>query len=108
VIGGGAGGVRGLMPASASRIARMCSGVVPQQPPARFSSPSFAIASSVAAISSGDSVYSPSSLGSPALGCTLTGNSATRDNSRMCGCSSVAPSEQFRPMAVMGACRMEL
>src|SRR5690606_40153276 len=45
--------LRGGRPATASAIARMWSGVVPQQPPTRFSSPDWANSRSTPAISSG-------------------------------------------------------
>ena len=47
------GSGRGEMPSSAAEIARIWSGVVPQQPPAIFSSPLTAIALTASAISSG-------------------------------------------------------
>ena len=47
---------------------RCASGVVPQQPPTRLTSPAPANSSSTAAIWSGVSSYSPNAFGSPALG----------------------------------------
>ena len=60
--------IRGLMPFSASAIARICSGVVPQHPPAIFSNPFSAMALTAAPISAGLWSYPPISLGRPALG----------------------------------------
>src|SRR5690606_40775491 len=48
-----AAGRRGASPATASAIARMWSGEVPQQPPTRLSSPAWANSRSTAAVSSG-------------------------------------------------------
>ena len=62
------GGTRGLTPATAAAIRLMWSGVVPQQPPSRLSSPLSANSWTMAAVCSGASSYSPKALGSPALG----------------------------------------
>ena len=59
---------RGARPETAPAMARMCSGVVPQQPPTTFTRPRDAISRTCAAISAGLWSYPPSSLGSPALG----------------------------------------
>src|SRR5512146_316563 len=53
------GSERGATPRTASAIARMCAGVVPQQPPTRFTRPLLANSPIVAAICSGVSSYSP-------------------------------------------------
>ncbi len=66
--GSTSGTTRGALPLLARAIAAMCSGVVPQQPPSRFTSPLAANSSSTAAVWSGVSSYSPNSLGRPALG----------------------------------------
>ena len=66
---GGISGIRrGAKPSTDSRIARMCAGVVPQQPPTMFRKPLWANSASTSAMSSGVSSYSPNALGSPALG----------------------------------------
>jgi hypothetical protein len=46
----------------------MCSGVVPQQPPTRFSSPLSANSPRAAAMCSGVSSYSPKAFGRPGVG----------------------------------------
>ena len=65
---GGGAGVRGGCFHTASAIALMCAGVVPQQPPTTFSQPSRANSPSTAAIDSGVSSNPPRALGRPALG----------------------------------------
>ena len=67
-VGLSSGTWRGGMPATASAIALMCAGVVPQQPPTMFTIPLCAHSRSCVLITSGPSSYSPSSFGSPALG----------------------------------------
>ena len=59
---------RGARPDTASAIARMWSGEVPQHPPTIFTRPRDAISLTCAAISAGDWSYPPISFGSPALG----------------------------------------
>ena len=59
---------RGDTPSTAFAIARMWSGVVPQQPPTRLTKPSLAKPPTSAAVCSGVSSYSPKALGSPAFG----------------------------------------
>src|SRR5215210_4220002 len=59
---------RGGWPETASAIALMWSGVVPQQPPTMLSQPASAHSPISAAITSGVSSYSPNSFGSPAFG----------------------------------------
>ena len=67
-LGSSSGTLRGGRSATASAIALMCSGVVPQQPPTMFSQP-FAAQSPISpAMNSGVSSYSPNSFGSPAFG----------------------------------------
>ena len=61
-------GVRGALPATAAAITAMWAAVVPQQPPTRLTKPLAANSSRTAAVSSGDSSYSPKALGRPALG----------------------------------------
>jgi hypothetical protein len=53
--GRGAGGRRGATSRTASAMARMCSGVVPQQPPTRLTSPLWANSRMSAAVSAGRS-----------------------------------------------------
>ena len=53
---------------TASAIARMCAGVVPQQPPTMFTRPLRANSSSSPAVSQACSSYSPKAFGSPAFG----------------------------------------
>ena len=78
IAGSGSTGVRGVSLPTASAIASMCAGVVPQQPPTMLTSPLPANSPSVVAIWSGVSSYSPNALGRPALGCTETNVSARR------------------------------
>ena len=47
------GTLRGILPATASAMARICSGVVPQQPPTMFTSPASAHSPRWPAVSSG-------------------------------------------------------
>ena len=62
------GTMRGAIPATARTMARMCSGVVPQQPPTMFTNPLAANSLKISAVSPAVSSYSPKALGSPALG----------------------------------------
>ena len=59
---------RGALSTTRAAICATCSGVVPQQPPSRLTSPSAANSSTTPAVSSGASSYSPNALGGPALG----------------------------------------
>src|SRR5690606_26184840 len=102
------GSRRGGSPRTASAMARIWSGVVPQQPPTRFNSPERANSSRVAAVSSGVSSYSAKAFGSPALGWALTKQSATRARVSTCGRRSLAPSAQFRPTASGRECETEM
>jgi hypothetical protein len=61
-------GTRGLLPLAEVATAAMWSGVVPQQPPSRLTSPLTANSSTTLAVWSGVSSYSPKALGRPALG----------------------------------------
>ncbi len=61
----------GYLP-TASAIAWICAGVVPQQPPTMLRKPEAANSSTTAAISAGLSSYSPKAFGRPALGCAET------------------------------------
>jgi hypothetical protein len=58
----------GGCPRTASTIETTCSGVVPQQPPTRLTSPSAANSPRKRAVSCGCSSWSPISFGSPAFG----------------------------------------
>ena len=60
--------LRGAIERTASAMARICSGVDPQQPPIMLTKPLWANSLTMAAISSGVWSYSPNSLGKPALG----------------------------------------
>ena len=95
------------MPSTALAIAAMWSGVVPQQPPTRFTSPASANSPSVSAVSDAASSYSPNALGRPALGYAETKVSATRDSSARNGRISLAPSAQLRPTSSGRAWRTE-
>ncbi len=79
-------------------MARMWSGVVPQQPPVMLSQPASAHSRMKAAVSSGSSSYSAIALGSPALGWAETSVSAMRESSSTCGRSCRAPRAQLKPM----------
>ena len=68
VSGSGRGRTRGRALATAPAIARMCAGVVPQQPPTRFSQPLWAKSPRAAAMLSGVSSKPPKALGKPAFG----------------------------------------
>ena len=68
VSGSCAGITRGDSAAAASAMARMWSGVVPQQPPRMLTYPEEANSRSAPAVSSGPSSYSPKAFGRPALG----------------------------------------
>ena len=63
-----AGTARGGSPFTASAIARMCAGFVPQQPPTKFTQPASAKARRSFAIDSGVSSKPPKAFGSPAFG----------------------------------------
>ena len=62
------GTTRGGMPSTASTIASMCAGVVPQQPPTMLTNPLCAKSRITDAMCSGVSSYCPNSFGNPALG----------------------------------------
>ncbi len=62
------GSFRGATSRTASAMARMCSGVVPQHPPRRLTKPASARSLTSPPVVSGVSSYSPIALGSPALG----------------------------------------
>ena len=68
IAGAISGTSRGALPSTALAIAAMCSGVVPQQPPTRLTSPASANSRTIAAVSVGASSYSPNALGRPAFG----------------------------------------
>ena len=62
------GRTRGATPRTASAIARMCAGVVPQHPPTMFSKPARAHSPRLRAIESGVSSKPPKAFGRPAFG----------------------------------------
>ena len=101
------GTFRGEIPSTSSAMALMCAGVVPQHPPTRLTRPLSANSLMILAIVSGDSSYSPNSLGSPALGYTNVYMSPTEDSSSSHGRICTAPRAQLRPTAVKSAWRME-
>ena len=68
VCSSGGGTSRGALPSAAAAMARMWSGVVPQQPPIMFTNPLAANSPSSRAVSAGRSSYSPITLGRPAFG----------------------------------------
>ena len=63
-----AGRWRGLRPRTPAAISRMCSGVVPQQPPTMLTSPDSPNSRRISAVSAAPSSYSPKALGRPAFG----------------------------------------
>ncbi len=87
----------------------MCSGVVPQHPPARLTKPARANSASSAEVISGVSSNPVSDIGfgRPAFGYTLTKVSALCDSSSTYGRISAAPSAQFRPTLSGRAWRTE-
>ena len=92
---------------TASAIAWICAGVVPQQPPTMFKKPEAANSSTTTAISAGVSSYSPKAFGRPALGCAETWVSALAASSSRYGRRSLAPRAQFRPTEIGLAWRTE-
>ncbi len=62
------GSARGGRPATARTMARICSGVVPQQPPSILRKPLDANSPKMAAVCCGVSSYSPKAFGNPAFG----------------------------------------
>ena len=72
---------RGAISRTESAIARICSGVEPQQPPIILTSPLEANSLTISDISCGVWSYSPNSLGRPALGCAETKVSALDESS---------------------------
>ncbi len=104
-----AGIERGGRSLTACAMAAMCSGVVPQQPPAMLTKPDCANSPSSDEVISGVS-SKPVSLigfGRPALGYTQMAASHTRESSAMYGRINAAPSAQFNPMVIGFACRTE-
>ena len=93
--------ITGCNDLTASAMARMCAGVVPQQPP-RMRTPSAAASRAKSAKYSGDdfgyTMRSPSRLGKPAFGIPLTRTSSTAASSPRTGSSACGPSVQFAPM----------
>ena len=100
-------GTRGVLSATASAMARMWAGVVPQHPPTRLTRPLSANSDTIAAVSSAASSYSPKALGRPALGYADTKMSAMRDSSATYGRISRAPRAQLSPTSNGRAWRTE-
>ena len=99
---------RGRSPSTARAICAVCSGVVPQQPPTRFTSPSSANPRRKRLVSPGCSSWSPSAFGSPAFGWQETYVDAVLARLSRNGRMSVAPSEQFTPTMNGSACSTEI
>ena len=102
------GTCRGVRPLVTSAMALTCSGVVPQQPPTMFTSPSRANSPRKRLVSAGCSSCAPNSFGRPAFG--WHGGVGRRDrargpatNGRICA----APSEQLTPTISGSACSTE-
>ena len=104
----GPGTRRGGRPATARAMAWVCSGVVPQQPPTRFTRPSSANARRKRLVSAACSSWSPSSFGSPALGWQDTYVDAMFESPSRNGRISVAPREQLTPTMNGSACSTEI
>ena len=79
-------------------MARMWSGVVPQQPPVMLIKPLSANSFKKAAVCSGVSSYSPKAFGKPAFGCAETKVSATSAMVLTCGRMASAPNAQLKPI----------
>ena len=103
----GSGTRRGRRPSTARAIARVCSGIVPQQPPTMLTMPSSANERRKRLVSSGSSSCSPSAFGRPALGWHETYVEATFARLSRNGRISVAPSEQLTPTMNGSACSIE-
>ncbi len=103
----GSATTRGGSPCTARAISRVCSGVVPQQPPTMLTSPSSAKARRNRLVSPGCSSWSPSSFGSPAFGWQEVYTGAICARLSMNGRISVAPSEQLTPTTNGSACSTE-
>jgi len=87
----------GFLSFAASAINFICLGVVPQHPPIIFIPELFIKFFNISTVSSGVSLYSPISLGSPAFGYIEIGLFVNFPNLSISGNSSVAPKEQFKP-----------
>ena len=101
---------RGGSPWTAFAIARMWSGVVPQQPPTMFNQPCCAQSRSCGARLSGVSgnPVAESGSGSPAFGYVLTRNGAIRESSSIYGRISFGPRAQLSPIERSGKCETEV
>src|SRR3546814_17718546 len=89
--------LRGATPSTASAIARMWCGVVPQQPPMKLSRPDSANSFSVADTSPGVSSYSAKALGRLALGLALPLPSAPLASLSKCRPPPFPPHPHFNP-----------
>ena len=98
----------GARPLDTSAMARTCSGVVPQQPPTTFTSPSRANSPRKRLVSSARSSCSPNWFGSPAFGWQAVYVVEMRARSSTKGRISVAPSEQLTPTTSGSACSIEV
>ena len=102
------GMARGACGETISTMVRICSGVVPQQPPTILTIPALAKPCTIVAVSVGVSSYSPNSFGKPALGCADTKVSQTSDKLWICGLRASAPKAQLKPIEMGLAWRTEL
>ena len=98
----------GDSPWDRATMALVCSGVVPQQPPTRFTRPSRANSCRYLLVSSGSSSCEPNSFGRPALGWQATYVGAMRARSSTNGRISFAPSEQLTPTMNGRACSTDV
>jgi len=98
---------RGPWLAASSARTRTCSGVVPQQPPTRFSHPRSRKRPNTSRKTSGPSWYSPSSSGSPAFGTHAVAVLARVESVRTCSVIRSGPVAQFRPRYKGSVCSRE-
>ena len=89
-------------------MTRMCSGLVPQQPPIILIKFFFKYSSIWAPISSGVSSYSPKAFGNPAFGCAETAKFVLFAIDSKCGCNKLAPKAQLKPTDNNGICETEI
>src|SRR4051812_42358871 len=107
--GSAVGTLRGAIPRTASAMALICGGVVPQQPPTMLSQPFSAQSRNCGASDSGVSgkPVGNNGFGSPAFGYALAQMGATFESSSMSGRNSFGPSAQFMPTLRSGTLEME-
>ena len=102
------GTTRGVSPTTASAIAPMCGGVVPQHPPTMLTRPASANSLRNPAVVVGCLVVVAEFVRAvPAFGYTHSNVSATAEISSMWGRISSAPSAQFKPTVSGWAWRIE-